>query len=183
MADQTSTSNWTVGADIALQTTLGEEISATIFAYDAPSDMLLLKEKGSHNGVCNLRLLSGSCVATVISEQQPKSPVDLLLPEVDTERSKKREEKALKQAEADYDRVGVGVSKEAQAIFEALCKTLPCHWRKRTIVVLVSNAAKYTKAHVDHCISSPSIMSLDTHHPLLIPSLTTCMMSGSFSSS
>lgn len=136
MADQTSTSNWTVGADIALQTTLGEEISATIFAYDAPSDMLLLKEKGSHNGVCNLRLLSGSCVATVISEQQPKGPVDLLLPEVDTERSKKREEKALKQAEADYDRVGVGVSKEAQAIFEALCKTLPCHWRKRTIVVL-----------------------------------------------
>lgn len=132
----TPSPGWVVGNAVRLRTTLNDEISGVIFAFEQHSGMLMLKEKGSHNGVANIRLLNVACVAETISDQPAEGPVDSELPVVDLERGRKREEKALKQAEADYDRVGVGVSKEAQAIFEALHKTLPCKWRKKTIIVL-----------------------------------------------
>ncbi len=132
---------WELGSEVRLRTTLGDEVAGTVFAYDAPAEVLLLKEAGAHNGVSNLRLLATSQVAETLSERKPVGPVDLELPVVDEDRCRRREEKALRLAEQDYDRVGVGVSKEAQAIFEALSKTLPCKWRKKTIVVLVSGRA------------------------------------------
>jgi hypothetical protein len=129
---------WRPGARVQLRTKQGEEITATVFEYQPASGTLLLKERGAHNGVVNLRLLNADFVEAMLRCEPPQEPFDLELPPVDLERCKRREEKALRQAEAEYERVGVGVSKEAQAIFEALSKTLPCSWRKKTIVVLVS---------------------------------------------
>lgn len=56
----------------------------------------------------------------------------------------------LQQAEVDMSKVGVGITKEAQSIFDALSKTMPCTWQGRTIhvmdVVLVE--APYTVDNV-----------------------------------
>ncbi|KAK4373205.1 hypothetical protein RND71_008589 [Anisodus tanguticus] len=43
---------------------------------------------------------------------------------------------AGKQAEIDAERFGIGVTAEAQNIFDALSKTLPVRWDKTVIVVM-----------------------------------------------
>ncbi|KAG6501008.1 hypothetical protein ZIOFF_040873 [Zingiber officinale] len=55
-----------------------------------------------------------------------------------------REDAALRQAEIEAERIGVGVTSEAQSIFDALSKTLPVHWDKTVIVVMN-----------EVCVSSP----------------------------
>jgi hypothetical protein len=49
----------------------------------------------------------------------------------------------LQAAKADWDKIGVGVTAEAQLIFDALNKTLPCTWNQKKIIVMqeVSSAA------------------------------------------
>ena len=39
-------------------------------------------------------------------------------------------------AQEKVERQGLGVSKEGQQIFDCICKTLPCKWQEKTIIVL-----------------------------------------------
>lgn len=135
-AGMAAAQEWAIGNEVVLRTILGEEAAGTVYAFDKPTNMLLLKETGAHNGVSNLRFLKASCIKEVISQEAPKVPFDLKLPSVDMERCRKREERALQAAEVEASRVGLGVTKEAQAVFDALFKTMPCSWREKSIVVL-----------------------------------------------
>ncbi|GIL90261.1 hypothetical protein Vretimale_16338 [Volvox reticuliferus] len=130
--------NWIVGNDVVFRTQGGEEVSGCVFAFDRQNNLLVIKENGSHSGVSNLRIVKANNIREVLSAAQPEKPFDLELPHVDLERCRKREEKALQQAEMESSRVGQGVTKEAQAIFDALVKTMPCVWRNKVIVVLDS---------------------------------------------
>ncbi|KAE8698894.1 AP-1 complex subunit gamma-2-like isoform X1 [Hibiscus syriacus] len=47
-----------------------------------------------------------------------------------------REYSAIRQAEADSERFGVGATSEAQTLFDALSNTLPVRWDKTVIVVM-----------------------------------------------
>ena len=65
----------------------------------------------------------------------PSSSLEVL-PAVDLQRSREREAKAVRQAEVEALKIGVGVSREGQQLFDALARTLPCRWDNQNIVVL-----------------------------------------------
>jgi hypothetical protein len=127
-----------------------QEVSGTVFTFDEATDCLVIKEPGTHGGVHNVRVLRASAVRSVADVKPPpqpsssssaaadaarSSPSEALarsvlgpLPCVDLARAKEREARALRQAQADLAKVGVGVTREAQALFDALAKTMPCEW-------------------------------------------------------
>eukprot|EP00775_Hariotina_reticulata_P007469 gene7469-7679_t len=112
-----------------------QEIGGTVFGYDPSTDVVMIKEPGAHGGVVNLRLYKAAQLQ-VLQAERPKQPTDHHLPYVDKDRARQREEKALLQAEGDMTKVGVGVTKEAQSIFDSLSKTMPCMWHGRNITVM-----------------------------------------------
>lgn len=113
-------------------------VRGTVVASDAVTATLLLQSPGAHNGVATIIFIRTAFISEILSSEPPPpgSPVDTTLPPVDLDRCRKREERALLQAEADASRVGEGVTKGAQAIFDALSKTMPCRWQGKTVVVL-----------------------------------------------
>ncbi|KAL0023310.1 hypothetical protein WJX77_005660 [Trebouxia sp. C0004] len=91
--------------------TQGEQVEGEVFAFDSASD---------------------TSVQTGALAGRPVAP----LPTVNAQRCKDREAKALQAAQAEAAKTGVGVSNEAQQVFDALSKTMPCHWKQQNIVIL-----------------------------------------------
>lgn len=111
-----------------------------------------------------MRILRASAVKSVGEALKPPSedargPLAALarsvmgpLPHVDLQRAKEREARALKQAQADLAKVGVGVTREAQALFDALAKTMPCEWRQQQQQQAGGGAAKHGEIAVLECV-------------------------------
>lgn len=126
--------HWVVGCNLTVKTR-NEEIQGQVFAFDKASNTVLLSQHGSTPFHSNLRLLKANYVKSVEQASSPIGPVDPL-PQVDLQRCRDREAKALQAARADAAKTGIGVSAEAQQVFDALSKTMPCQWRQQNIVVL-----------------------------------------------
>ncbi|CAL8467187.1 g6723 [Coccomyxa elongata] len=107
-----------------------------VFANDKVTKCLILTEPSDEAPKCHLRVLKADCIKKVISTIVPEEFVAAKLPHVDINKCLDREAKAIQAAELDAARKGHGVTKEAQQIFDALSKTMPCKWRGKTIVVL-----------------------------------------------
>lgn len=116
----------------------GEELHGTIFAYDEASKVLVLRQPGSHGGVSTLKFIRTNCPdeLKILSATRPSELHDPILPYVDLDLCIDREKKALQQAESEAGKVGVGVTKEAQAVYDALSKTMNCSWEGQAIVVM-----------------------------------------------
>ncbi|KAI7840146.1 hypothetical protein COHA_005929 [Chlorella ohadii] len=129
---------YAVGATVELELTLPggtETASGVVFAYDAATDRLVLRQPGSTPFHSSLRILKGEHVTNILQLKPAAGPAEPL-PAVDLQRCREREDKAVRAAEAEAAKIGVGVTRQAQVIFDALAKTLPCRWDGERIVVL-----------------------------------------------
>ncbi|RRT69196.1 hypothetical protein B296_00032774 [Ensete ventricosum] len=138
-----------VGCVLSLRTTLGEEIEGQIVAYDRPSNILVIhillslfdrifffffySNAGAQR---KIRLLNANYIQDLTYLKKAEDPLDLNKCYIDLAGLRAREEACLRQAEIEAERIGVGVTSEAQSIFDALSKTLPVHWDKTVIVVM-----------------------------------------------
>ncbi|CAL9047011.1 uncharacterized protein LOC135617486 isoform X1 [Musa acuminata AAA Group] len=129
-----------VGCVLSLRTTLGDEIEGQIVAYDRPSNILVIRcsQEGSSNAGArrNIRLLKANYIQDFTYLKKAEDPLDLNKCYIDLAGLQAREEASLRQAEIEAERIGVGVTSEAQSLFDALSKTLPVRWDKTVIVVM-----------------------------------------------
>ncbi|XP_042452246.1 protein LSM12 homolog [Zingiber officinale] len=126
-----------VGCVLSLRTTLNDEIEGQIVAYDRPSNILVIQEGSSKAGARrNVRLLKANYIKDFTFLKKAEDPLDVDKCFIDLAGLQAREDAALRQAEIEAERIGVGVTSEAQSIFDALSKTLPVHWDKTVIVVM-----------------------------------------------
>mmetsp|Transcript_13965 Transcript_13965/g.50829 ORF Transcript_13965/g.50829 Transcript_13965/m.50829 type:complete len:174 (+) Transcript_13965:276-797(+) len=136
-----------LGARVELTTTFDEPVQGIIFAYDKASSCVVLQTPAENGRSQQLRVLKTNFIKELRTLAAPPEQYGAApLPQVDLEKCKAREDDALKEAEVKAQAVGVGVTQEAQNIYDALAKTLPCRWAGTDIIVLdeVRVASPYT---------------------------------------
>ncbi|KAK9050956.1 hypothetical protein SSX86_027581 [Deinandra increscens subsp. villosa] len=130
--------DFAVGCLLSIKTTFGDEFEGQIITFDRPSNILVLQEglKSNSQSRRNIRLLKANYIKEFSFLGQSEDPLDLNKCYLDLNSLQSKEDTAVRQAEIDVERIGVGVTAEAQNIFDALSKTLPVRWDKTVIVVM-----------------------------------------------
>ncbi|GAB2214205.1 hypothetical protein Droror1_Dr00018545 [Drosera rotundifolia] len=142
MAMDASSEEIAVGYVLSIKTTLGDEFEAQIITFDRQSNIL-----GSKRGsLRNLRILNANYIKELTFVRHGDDPLDPLS-YLDLNTIQAREDSAIRQAE----RIGVGVTEEAQNIFDALSKTLPVRWDKTVIVVM--NEVRVSSPYLPESVS------------------------------
>ncbi|KAG0163760.1 hypothetical protein DFQ28_011205 [Apophysomyces sp. BC1034] len=126
------TLEWLIGRRIKVKTAVNEDVEGIIYAYDRVRQ----ERKGISFRVIKLSHIKE--ILSVTSEDVQEEPLTNVLPvsHVYLDQLRAREADTLKSLRQQMAKMGVGVTKEAQEIFDALSKTLPCRWSNETIVVL-----------------------------------------------
>nr|AFK47369.1 unknown [Lotus japonicus] len=125
-----------IGCILSIRTTLGDEFEGQVVTFDRPSNILILQQGSKHGPHRNFRSLKANYIKDFTFLGQAEDPLDPTNCFLDLTALQAREVVAIRQAEADAERIGVGVTSEAQSIFDALSKTLPVRWDKTVIVVM-----------------------------------------------
>jgi len=130
-------SEWILGIEVKIKTTLGEELEGEIFSYDSVTNCVVLQQNNVHSTLKkNFIILNTNFVKEIqcMGRQSGNQIEDL--PPVNIAKIRSKAASVLRNLREEAARIGVGVSEEAQDIFNALSKTLPCKWKQDSIMVM-----------------------------------------------
>jgi len=155
---RSSHDEWTIGLNVKIKTQSGEEFEGEIFSYDSNSNCLILCHRKSHSTLKqDYRMIKTSLIEELqYIGRNEVDPFPEVLSSISYPRIKQREEQLIRTLREDAARIGVNVTKEAQEIFNALHKTLPCRWNKTTIVVFdeITISSPYT---IENCTGGTAV--------------------------
>eukprot|EP00933_Yihiella_yeosuensis_P023997 TRINITY_DN18614_c0_g1_i1.p1 TRINITY_DN18614_c0_g1~~TRINITY_DN18614_c0_g1_i1.p1 ORF type:complete len:180 (-),score=43.60 TRINITY_DN18614_c0_g1_i1:126-665(-) len=126
-----------LGASIKVITTFEQEVVGELFCVDqAVSNSIVLRTK-QENGNCDYKWLKTNIIREVIALGAPASgAAEEPLPGVNMKMMEARAKKVEEHAVAEQKKWGVGVTAEAQDVFDALSKTMEAEWEGENILVL-----------------------------------------------
>jgi len=120
---------------VKVNTSFGEELEGEVYSFDRATSCVILQDgEDTPTQKRSYRILNTSFV-TKTQHLGPAISGFRSVCVVNLEKVKAKEAAALAEAQKDLDRIGVGVTAEAQRIFNALAKTLPCRWENDVIIV------------------------------------------------
>lgn len=124
-----------VGKHVSVELKDGATLRGFVHAQDSGAGLVCLELAPS----AEVALISTANVKAVSAvadlPEKRKWPVN---PVVDVAHLQPEQHRIFKKWGAEFEHIGVGVTANAQAVFDALVKTLPCEWDKEDIVVLKS---------------------------------------------
>ena len=125
-----------VGYKVKIKSLFGEEIVGEIFSYDSQSGCITLQETANPHKR-TYRIFNISFIEKLDVLEFPSSPVDLTITTpTNYAKIEAKEKAAIELAEKEKSKIGVGVTAEAQHIFNSLTKMdLACKWEGTTIIV------------------------------------------------
>ncbi|KAL0075406.1 anticodon-binding domain-containing protein [Phycomyces blakesleeanus] len=151
-----------VGWSISIKTMSNELVQGRLYTLDRITNCIALicsDPKPVPKSV-SFRIIKLSNIKELLSvgpEDTSKEPWTAVSPvrHVHLDQLQARETEALREVRQQAAKIGVGVTKEGQEIFDALYKTLPCRWASDTIVVMdeVLISPPYT---IEHCKANAS---------------------------
>ena len=132
---ESATNNNITGYTVSITTTFGETIKGEIFTFDSVTNCVTLSFPAEPTKR-TYRIINTNFIENIQLVSLPTQPVDVSVPEINLDKIRAIEHKNLKNAEKEIEKIGVGVSKEAQEIFNALSRTYPCAWEGKNIIVM-----------------------------------------------
>ncbi|KEP63644.1 UNVERIFIED_CONTAM: Lsm12, putative [Hammondia hammondi] len=127
-----------LGYRVTIRTTTGETFRGELYCYEnGPTGLVTLKED-TEPGKANFHVVRRGAVADVVSERQNGEARQNLSkpPVIDRGTMDHNEKVAIAEFEKRKYTIGVGVTAEAQDLFDFIWKTHPdCVWRGQDIVI------------------------------------------------
>jgi hypothetical protein len=133
-----------IGNSVSGVSSCGDPFGGVVYAVDDALGLAVLRAPGDIQNRHHVQIINCDAKKTVkvinsVSpppnsrrEEEDRAP----LPIIDKGRQERRFETAVKAAQFVADNIGENVTEEAQEIFDALARTLPCRWKNQEIIVL-----------------------------------------------
>jgi protein LSM12 len=125
-----------IGRNIWVRTANGDEYSGELFCYDVTDLHSLILRERTHHGRAKYTWLKTSIVRELraLDDNQTQPDADLgSLPCITAQQIEAAARKGEEHFSSIRDKFGVGVSQDAQDVFDALAKTMPCRWSNQDI--------------------------------------------------
>ncbi|CAA7036094.1 unnamed protein product [Microthlaspi erraticum] len=127
-----------VGNIYSVKVITGDEFRGIVMAYDPIPNFVFFDILGCYSPghSKNTRMVNANFITGLSFLGKTEDPLVTGKCSVNLDGLRAKEALAIRQAEADAERMGVGVTPEAQSIFDALSKTLPVQWENSDILVM-----------------------------------------------
>ncbi|TMW66485.1 hypothetical protein Poli38472_004250 [Pythium oligandrum] len=143
-----------VGAKVRVVTSLEVTVEGVIFTLDPIANFLILEESSSETPAkSKTHIFQMDALKSIEVIEKAAGDANLNLPHISEDDLLRLEQKNKGIAERALASIGENVSAEAQAIFDALNKTMPCHWEGQNIRVMEEVLIK-PPYQPQNCVSS-----------------------------